>query len=198
MSTFFIIISLLLNFVAFFVILILFQRQNKLFEVEKNQEKLVKEMEEVIASYLMEMKEDNERFIEKINQINQSRNMKVESKVEEKRQSQHTYSEESAHNKLTEKLESTSARPVYAVSRVQIANAYKQNQYPQIKKDESNSVLSDIPINTNGIETVSIKKSILEEILLLQNQGYSEEEIAKKLNKGKTEIQLLLKFQQND
>lgn len=37
-------------------------------------------------------------------------------------------------------------------------------------------------------------KLLLNEVYLLQQQGFSVEDIAKKLNKGKTEIELLLKF----
>jgi hypothetical protein len=41
------------------------------------------------------------------------------------------------------------------------------------------------------------EESFIQQILNLEKQGNSIEEIAKKLNKGKTEIELLLKFQEN-
>ncbi|HJV31533.1 MAG TPA: hypothetical protein VJ558_05005, partial [Bacillales bacterium] len=62
MITFLLIISLLLNGVALFSILILFTRQNRLLEMGKRQEMMKKEVEEIISASLFEMKEENEAF----------------------------------------------------------------------------------------------------------------------------------------
>lgn len=78
------------------------------------------------------------------------------------------------------------------------------------KKPEQNiDVLVDDPVrlevdySDNSIENeqiedetdkASVKKSPVEEAILLSKQGLTHEEIAKKLGKGKGEIELLLKF----
>jgi hypothetical protein len=41
------------------------------------------------------------------------------------------------------------------------------------------------------------EESLFDQIKSMKQQGLSEEEVAKKLNKGKTEIALLLKFRGN-
>ncbi|MFC8575566.1 DUF6115 domain-containing protein, partial [Heyndrickxia sporothermodurans] len=38
--------------------------------------------------------------------------------------------------------------------------------------------------------------SLIDKVIFLQKKGLTNEEIAKKLNKGKTEIELMVKFQQ--
>ena len=50
--------------------------------------------------------------------------------------------------------------------------------------------------NPESLNSALIIKSIADLVWHLKNQGCSLEEIAKKLNKGKTEIDLLLKFQE--
>jgi hypothetical protein len=55
----------------------------------------------------------------------------------------------------------------------------KESELPQ-KQEKSNSVQQE---------------SLASQIWNLKDQGYSLEEIAQKLKKGKTEIDLLLKFQ---
>ena len=60
---FFIIINLILNMIALLSIIILFLRQGKLFKIEDNQKKTIKEMEDLLSSFVLEMKEDNEQLI---------------------------------------------------------------------------------------------------------------------------------------
>ena len=66
------------------------------------------------------------------------------------------------------------------------------SQYKKANNSEGGQVNTE-PSN----ETKKIELSELEQIQLLHREGLSVAAIAKKLGKGKTEIQLLLKFQQN-
>ncbi len=49
---------------------------------------------------------------------------------------------------------------------------------------------------TDGIQKDTVEQSLTAQILHLSQKGMTSDEIAKKLDKGKTEIELLLKFQQ--
>lgn len=200
MSTFFIIISLILNVVSLFIILILYLRQNRLFEVEKNQEKLLKEMEGIISSYLLEIREDNEQFINKIKEMDESRSKRMDPIME----TDPTYSNHTQTNlkgieniKEIEEKDTVTIRPVTAI-RTQVAKAYKQNHRNDKKSNNDETNHTENFEDKKKIAMVSEKKSPIEEIILLQEQGFSNEEIARKLNKGKTEIQLLLKFHKRD
>ncbi|GAE43682.1 hypothetical protein [Mesobacillus boroniphilus] len=64
MTTFLLLLSLILNGAAIFAIILLYLRQNRLVEAEKKQEKIIKEIEEVFSAYLFELKEENDKFLE--------------------------------------------------------------------------------------------------------------------------------------
>ncbi|WP_442599525.1 hypothetical protein [Neobacillus sp. D3-1R] len=189
MNSFFIVISLILNFVALFGIIILYLRQNRLFELEKKQDKVVKEMEEVISSYLLEIREDNEEFLEKIKDMNQIRNDYKYIPNQIKEENVYPSPEILVPKQSAEKMNELPIKPVQVV-RSQVVNAYKKgHQIAEREKMEKSEKQNE--------ENSSHNRTILEDIIILQKQGFSEEEIAKKLNKGKTEIQLLLKFRQD-
>lgn len=191
MNSFFIVISIILNFIALFGIIIIYLRQNRLFDLEKKQEKMVKEMEEVISSYLLEIREDNEEFLDKIKVMNQMRNESSFPNTDNKGEVDYTYIPKVAKiNQSSENQNSVSVKPIQ-IFRSQVVEAYKKNN--QIEDTDHIEKLLD-----QHVDTKPEKKSILQEIISLQSQGFSEEEIAKKLNKGKTEIQLLLKFRQDE
>ena len=200
MTTFLLLISLFLNVLALFSIIILFLRQNRFLQVEKKQEKMLQEMEEVISAYLVQMKEENEDFIKRIGKIerNDQGSKNAESKVNIKKEKE----------PLPEKSGSFSSRMGKA-NTYSAVKAYKQNSSAQSQSSSKSSkqMTSDEvelpPLEINNIIEDVIEKensqdqSLLNDILLLNEQGYSETEIAQKLNKGKTEINLLLKFYQN-
>lgn len=66
MTTFLLLLSLILNAAAIFAIILLYLRQNRLVEAEKKQGKIISEIEEVFSSYLLELKEEHEKFIDKM------------------------------------------------------------------------------------------------------------------------------------
>ncbi len=69
MTIFFIIMNLILTIIALLAIIILFLRQGKLFKLEDNQKKTIQEMEELLTSFVLEMKEDNEHLIKRMEEI---------------------------------------------------------------------------------------------------------------------------------
>jgi hypothetical protein len=186
MQTFLILISFILNIAALWAIVILYTRQNRLLEVEKRQEKAVKEMEDVISSYLLEMKEDNERFIQQFKDVKEGDLARSQNKVEKiKQAAEVSLNNDSQNPKVTADNEPFNSPSYYRQSAVK---AYSQNAGNEKRRDADKN---------NPPMEISKEDSAYKQILTLQEKGYTLAEIAKELGKGVTEIELLLKFRQN-
>ncbi|TYS00158.1 hypothetical protein FZC84_06305 [Rossellomorea vietnamensis] len=188
MQTFLIFISFTLNIAAFLAIALLYTRQNRLLEIEKRQEKAVKEMEDVISSYLLEMKEDNDRFIQQFQAVKEKKDDRSKAKVEKiKTAADISLKEESRPSEIDP--ENTTVDN-HSYKRMSAVRAYKQESVPGSEPP----VDKDIP--QKEIETSSNENSFYGRIKRLQEKGYTLEEIARELGKGVTEIELALKFRQ--
>lgn len=62
MIVFFLIISLILNILAITAILLLYLRQNRFVSLEKEQKNNIEQMDQLLAIYITEMREENEAF----------------------------------------------------------------------------------------------------------------------------------------
>src|SRR3954447_24956296 len=60
--TFILIVSIMVNMVAVLAIVILYLRQNRLIQFEKNYKEYTKEVEELIHTFIIEMKEENDEI----------------------------------------------------------------------------------------------------------------------------------------
>ncbi|MDR4937144.1 hypothetical protein RGU11_12200 [Rossellomorea marisflavi] len=58
-----IVLSILLNLVALFAIILLYVRQNRLLALDNQQKRRVTEMEELMSAYMEELKEENDAFL---------------------------------------------------------------------------------------------------------------------------------------
>ncbi|MCR8848669.1 DUF2802 domain-containing protein [Rossellomorea sp. SC111] len=161
-------ISFLLNIVSLLSIVILYSRQNRFVNLEKEQKKIIVEMEDIISAYLIEMKEENDEFMRKFS--TQVRNDK----------------EHVLHTEENEQEEDL--RPSEEVTKwtgagyKRASQAYKQMRELGPDPDEHSKESEQDPL--------------LKQILTLRKKGMSIEEIAESLGKGQTEIELLLKFRQ--
>ncbi|WP_282171617.1 DUF6115 domain-containing protein [Cytobacillus firmus] len=196
MTAFLLAISLLLNIVALLAIILLYLRQNKLMDTEKRQEKVLIEMEEVISAYLVQMKEENDDFISKLSKANAKNDTSIKEKsipVNLDRKNDVDIS------KADEK-----SMPLARASIYQASKAYKQNLRAAedlLSEIESLPSLKETESVTRSDSSQSIKEenpsSINDQVFNLKKQGMSAGDIAKKLGKGKTEVELMLKFRQN-
>ncbi|TYR77500.1 hypothetical protein FZC79_01410 [Rossellomorea vietnamensis] len=188
MQTFLILISFILNIAALLAIVLLYTRQNRLLEVEKRQEKTVKEMEDVISSYLLEMKEDNDRFIQQFQEVNEGQpdlsKAKVE-KIKKAAESAFQNESESPSNELDNKKFNSQS-----YKRQSAARAYKQDFKPEPQP------LQGMGGSPQEAENSSTEDPFYLRIKRLQEKEYTLEEIARELGKGVTEIELALKFRQ--
>ncbi|WP_433749808.1 DUF6115 domain-containing protein [Falsibacillus pallidus] len=135
-------------------------------------------MEDVISSYLIEMKEENEKFISEIERRKSSGR---------KQFSEKPAADATQPNPLQEQEESAVVQETH-YSRKKAAEAYAKTAEakPQLSKTKKEK------------EPSSREESFSEKVISLSKQGMTMEEIAKKFNTGKTEIELLLKFRQKN
>lgn len=208
MTAFFIIISIMLNIIALMAIVILYLRQNKLLKVEVDQKKSLAEIEELMSSYLLEIKDENEQFIERVKGVNKEKRKLEQSSplhvAENQLEQESSIEKEDSQRELSSLLGKTVS--------FQAVKAYQKQKKEQMESNElllssneatikaSEKVEEDSPKSEqkdihdpNG----ALGESLFEQIMNMKKQGFSEEEMAKKLNKGKTEIALLLKFREN-
>ncbi|RXI97981.1 hypothetical protein DS745_16660 [Anaerobacillus alkaliphilus] len=169
---YFIIVSFLLHFLAFFIIVLLVQKMNANNPKEQanDLEKLKREIEDLLVAYTTEMKEENEKLINKI---------AIKRKAYEK-------SQQNAVNK-------------YDQPRTKIVDAKKETAIitEETPKTSSKQVVIEedvfVPPLISETEDI-VEQSTTAQVLSLANQGFSAKEIAKKLKIGDGEVELLLKF----
>lgn len=186
MTTFLLLLSLMLNAAAIFAIILLYLRQNRLVQAEKKQARMITEIEEVFSSYLLELKEENEKFIQLMKRDNPA-NRKTSADQESLIQSDQRDS--TGETQQTDKAPRIGKGIAY--------NSAMKAYRPDTGQDKAG--------NDYGLEVLISKAesaerpqmSFNEQVTELHNQGLTAEDIARRLNKGKTEIELLLKFRQN-
>ncbi|MCT8139847.1 hypothetical protein H1D32_20365 [Anaerobacillus sp. CMMVII] len=161
---YFITISFLLHFITFFIIIVLVQKINakSVLGGANEQEKLKKEIEDLLVAYTIEMKEENEKLVNKL---------VLKQKIKEK--------DQSSQIKLNAKQEEQTIKtPIRTQDRpIQMVNIEDTFAPPIFEQTE------DI-----------IEQSATAQVLSLANQGFSTNDIAKRLGMGAGEVELLLKF----
>jgi len=192
MVNFLLVFSIALNILALLCIALLFIRQNRLAAFESRQEKALEEMEEIVSMFIAEIKEENELFLQRIHQLDDE-------------------TEQNSREESAEEKDNNDDVPItVAVTKI---NPYKaavesyQTFESDKKSDDVDELLdlilpqNEVPSKKEETETAveeKKEKTLLDEVTELEQQGKTIEQIAKKLNKGKTEIELLLKFRQNN
>lgn len=215
MTTFLLVISLIVNSIAIFAIIILYMRQNRLLEVEKKQEKMIHDMEESISAYLIQMKEENENFINRIKKMNDkaekheliSSTIRVtKEKTEPERQVMDEQQPEvqkldipiSKNNvgmkQAAVKAYQTAPKPQNLAEDVMLPPITDREDKVNLSTENDGEKLTESK-NDDQVQDLYME-SLYNQVIIMKKQGLSEDEIAKKLNKGKTEIELLLKFRQ--
>ncbi|MDF1506561.1 hypothetical protein PZE06_00045 [Robertmurraya sp. DFI.2.37] len=197
MTNLFLFISLILNIVALFCIVILYLRQNRLLVVEKRQEEILKEIEEVISSYLIEMTEENEKFIEKLSQVQSKteagQGMAITEQIDDNM-------ELNKERVQLEKGENITYRKGTVFQAVKAYRNVNGNSEEKLDQEKVKPNLENKEAQREKIEDSDDinDESVYHKAILLQKQGLSIEDIAKKLGKGKTELELLFKLRQNE
>jgi len=187
----------ILQLLSFYFLIILNTKLAKFKDLEKKQERLMREMDDTISVYLAEMKDENDRLIQELQRVSKSETqtnaVKHEEQIErqkEQEQSPSLTKEESPVDGST-KLDN---EPRFYVPKNIVANAYSRQQQTEAKTEAK--VVHSAQQPTNATKKEEAKPLTIEQQAVeLAKQGKTAEEIAKQLQKGKTEIELLLKFQ---
>lgn len=156
----------------------------------------MREMDDTISVYLAEMKDENDRLIQELQRVSKSETqryaVKQEEQIvrqEEKEQPPSLTKEESAVDGSI----SLEQEPRIYVPKNIVANAYSRQQQTGAKAEAK--VVHSAQQPSDAIDKEEAKPLTLEQqAIKLAKQGKTSEEIAKQLQKGKTEIELLLKF----
>ncbi|MGM7681674.1 hypothetical protein ACSVDA_05905 [Cytobacillus sp. Hm23] len=195
------ILYFLLLAVAFWLIIILYLRLSRLHEVEKKQERMIKDLESVIASFVVEMKEQNDQFLNRVQAVKSEEQPSSPTAGEPTLTNEvQQYVDNQTNMKVNNVKIEQGNSPIYDIDTLSnedikdLLPDYRNNGYENVKQTNRNDIKSH---NQEPVMGGEKKQTFKDKVLDLRSQGYGIEEIAKQLNKGKTEIELLLKFNEN-
>ncbi|WP_216827962.1 DUF6115 domain-containing protein [Alkalihalobacterium elongatum] len=164
MVQFLITTSLVLHLLTFLWIVTLLQKINNQQAPQIDEEKIKREIEDLLVAYTAEIKEENERVLEQIKLSKQKASQAI---IENKQPFLNR--KDAVVFKTEEQSIPSNTHTVYG--------GYVP---PEIKSDETDMYV----------------QSTTAQVLSLSKQGLSTDEIAKKLNLGKGEVELMIKFYQ--
>ncbi|MCT2534550.1 hypothetical protein NC661_15890 [Aquibacillus koreensis] len=173
MIYFLLFMSFLLHIVSFILIKTFRDKLKEVDQLETTQKQNVKEMEDLLAVYLLEIKDENEKLVKVLQE-----NEHVQRK-EKKRQPISSHVKEDMYT-VEDREQKEADNTLQNVERKTTKRKEEYNDYnPPIDRMEQQDVL---------------EQSTSAKVMSLYEQGNSVEAIAKKLDCGKTEVELLLKF----
>ncbi|ARJ40057.1 hypothetical protein SporoP8_14910 [Sporosarcina ureae] len=160
----------ILQIIGFMVMILLYLKISKFNNLEKKQQRLMKEMDQSVLAFLGEIKEENDRLIQQLNQRTDTQ-MKPTTNSVPREQS---------------------------ITEVPVPRS-KQHSVPLHFALRSYQKTVDTEKNEKEKKTQSQPKSFddlddREKAKQLYAEGKSIEDIARELKKGKTEIELIIKF----
>lgn len=166
MTTIFLVFLFITQLISFYFLALLNAKVSKFDDLEKRQTTLMREMDDSIGVYLSELKDENDRLIQQLATREEKRVDPVK-EVPIQREKKQAIVEE---NKGIETLINIPKMPVNLVLKSYGA-AQKPNEeaIPEVLDDKARAIQ-------------------------LHDAGHTIEEIAKTLGKGKTEVELVLKF----
>lgn len=160
----------------------------------------MREMDDTISLYLADMKDENDRLIQEMQRVSKSEIQNAvkqeEPIVRQKEQEQPpSLTKEESTGDGSVSLDN---EPRVYVPKNIVANAYSRQQQTGAKNDANKTeakVAQSAQQPTDATKKEEAKPLTIEQQAIeLAKQGKTTEEIAKQLQKGKTEIELLLKF----
>ena len=166
-------------------------------DLERKQERLMREMDDTISVYLAEMKDENNRLISELQVVPKPQSIVVPQPIEQAGEigMQHRAQEkQQVKTEISAKdisLQGFEVEPRVLVPKKTAANAYSRQQHAP-----NNTINQDTTVATLDVVSKEKQKerTFEEQVTQLSKEGKTVEEIAKQLQKGKTEIELLLKF----
>ncbi|MCA0983301.1 hypothetical protein LCL89_04465 [Halobacillus yeomjeoni] len=212
MTIFLLVLSFIIDGVLIIGLFTLMTKIKKTEELELRQNEVAREIEDLFTSYLTEIKEENQKMSEML---------KADSQPEHRSYSFTAHSRSSGLEaegytppsipRRTRDVQEEYVPPVSNRSRdVQEEYVPPTSNRPRDVQEEYTPPTPKRPRNIQGESPASeysppepeqmggYQPSIQSQIMDMKNRGYSIDEIAKKLDRGKTEVELLLKFHQKN
>lgn len=166
MTSIFLLFLFITQVISFYFLALLYTKVSKFDDLEKKQQRLMQEMDDSLAAYLSEVKDENEQLIKKLASAQkEQQNLVVKDEPE-----------------IATKQEAAVPLLDIATPKTPInlaLKSYGATKPKQIEEDK-HEVEAEMDDRTYAIR--------------LHDQGKSIEEIAKILGKGRTEVELILKF----
>ncbi|SDN28929.1 DUF6115 domain-containing protein [Alkalicoccus daliensis] len=164
-------VSLFLHLISFFALLVLYKRQEAY--RPENDNKNIKEMEDMLLSYTTEMKDNNERLIRRLKEEKASY---IKSGI----------------NSAEEETEKQTGPPAPK------ENLPDSTQHPETNKEQAlyDKYENYEPPLPDLEKPPLVETTLRSQVLALKEKGYSENEIAQQLKIGAGEVELLIKFYQ--
>lgn len=159
----------IVQIISFYFLALLYTKVSKFDDLEKKQRKLMIEMDDSIGAYLSELKDENERLIERLATRDPEPIAKkvLSSVLANNNNQEHTATSEHVS-------------PMMRVSKPTIPVNVALKSYNAVTTTQQGPTLEVDDDRTHALR--------------LFDAGQSIEEIAKALGKGKTEVELILKF----
>lgn len=177
----------ILQLLSFFWIALLNTKLSKYKDLEKKQQQLIEDMDNSIGAYLLEMKDENDRLIEQLKATSMEQTIQKQVAVVEEKVEHSSAQEELA---LVEAMPLQVDKPAAYTPKIKVASAYGRQQEAQTPSFEQNKVNSILKEANEPATPLTFEQKVKH----MRDEGKTIEQIAKATNKGKTEIELLLKF----
>ena len=178
-------ILFLMNILLILMVIVLYLRQNRLIGLEQKQQVNITEAEDMISAFLLEIREENEQFISNVEKMQKFNDKPVkENRTADFSDREHIDILLDAHV------------PSEAYTKFLTTNSYSKsdNQVEPADLELAAPERNDGPLTEQKKKAEWSELPYSEQVFYLFEKGLGIEEIAKTLNKGKTEIDLLLKF----
>lgn len=164
-----------IQLISIFIIVILYSKVAKFKDLEVRQDRLVREMDDAIGAYLLEMREENDRLIQELKSANV-----VQPSAEQPKQQM---MQEPAVSSTAASVNPQTVEALLTEARTVVPKAVAANVYNKHKSQQEPGLVVKKELPTFEQQVVADYRA-----------GLSVEEIAKKTQRGKTEIELLIKF----
>jgi len=187
----------ILQLISFYFLIILNTKLAKFKDLEKKQERLMREMDDTISVYLAEMKDENDRLIQELQRVSKSETqtnvVKQEEQIVRKKEQEQPPSLTKEESTVDGSSSLENEQRIYVPKNI-VANAYSRQQQTGVKTEAKVVHSNQQATATKKQEAMLKPLTVEQQAVELAKQGKTAEEIAKQLQKGKTEIELLLKF----
>jgi hypothetical protein len=179
----------IIQLIIIFCIVLLNSKISKFKQLEEKQNQLVREMDDALSAYILEIREENDRLVQQLQeasiqkQVKQPTNENV-SVFAKSSQDDMLYKAEP----IETKEEAMYIPPISVVTKSKASALYKQHLHAE-EAPSAQTAVAQSPIKEQ-VPVLTFEQQVVADY----NAGMTVEQIAKKANRGKTEIELLIKF----